>query len=169
MTQATRVISHRGGVPIYRYRNDPDASPVSVHRHAHGAFDELGPHIHDFPALGTSPRRAWCSWLRPVRCSIPGSCSAWMTGSRYSSSAALGEDARSPWPAWRAHPLLFPFLHGQSGGVLRRRSPTRQPFWDNVIRSIEMELTGGQEGYRQAALAHLTLLLIGRGAWRVTW
>lgn len=32
--------------------------------------------------------------------------------------------------------------------------------WDNAIRSIETELTDRQEGHRQAALAHLTLLLI---------
>ena len=75
--------------------------------------------------------------------------------------AALGEDARSPWPAWRAHPLLFPFLHGHSGGVLRLEVPAdRRPVWDNAIRSIETELTARREGHRQAALAHLTLLLI---------
>ncbi len=74
---------------------------------------------------------------------------------------ALGEDARSPWPAWRAHPLLFPFLHGHSGGVLRLEVPAdRRPLWDNAVRSIETELTAGQEGHRQAVLAHLTLLLI---------
>jgi AraC-like DNA-binding protein len=32
--------------------------------------------------------------------------------------------------------------------------------WETAIRSIEAELTARHDGYRQAALAHLTLLLI---------
>ena len=60
-----------------------------------------------------------------------------------------------------SHPLLFPFVHGQSGGLLQLTVPAaRQSVWDNVIGSIETELGDRKEGYRQAALAHLTLLLI---------
>src|SRR6185312_4201358 len=160
MTQATRVISHRDGVPIYRYRTDPDASPVSVHRHAHGALGELGPHIHEFPALWYVPGMVLVAAAGEVL--DPRQLPRLDGGvAVFFDPAALGEDARSPWPAWRAHPLLFPFLHGQSGGVLQLEIPaTRQPSWDNAIRAIEMELSAGQEGYRQAALAHLTLLLI---------
>src|SRR5271163_3188000 len=58
MTQTTRAISHRDGVPIYQYRTDPDTPPVSVHRHGHpGSGDprDLGRHIHDFPALWYVP------------------------------------------------------------------------------------------------------------------
>jgi AraC family transcriptional regulator, transcriptional activator of pobA len=36
----------------------------------------------------------------------------------------------------------------------------RRPVWDAAIESIETELAVRQEGYHQAALAHLTLLLI---------
>jgi AraC-like DNA-binding protein len=75
--------------------------------------------------------------------------------------AALDGDGRSPWPSWRRHPLLFPFVHGQASGLLQLTVPTgRQPLWDTVIQSIEAELATRKEGYRQAALAHLTLLLI---------
>jgi AraC-like DNA-binding protein len=38
--------------------------------------------------------------------------------------------------------------------------PARRTVWESAIRSIEAELAARQEGYRQAALAHLTLLLI---------
>ena len=55
MTQTTRAISHRDGVPIYQYRTDPDTPPVSVHRHDHGGTPNLGRHIHDFPALWYVP------------------------------------------------------------------------------------------------------------------
>jgi AraC-like DNA-binding protein len=45
--------------------------------------------------------------------------------------------------------------------MLRLEVPAdRRPAWANAIQSIETELTAGREGYRQAALAHLTLLLI---------
>jgi AraC-like DNA-binding protein len=74
---------------------------------------------------------------------------------------ALGEGARSPWPTWRSHPLLFPFLHGRAGGLLHLKVPGhRKPFWDNAISSMEDELAARGDGYRQAVLAHLTLLLI---------
>ena len=57
--------------------------------------------------------------------------------------------------------LLFPFLHGQSSGLLQLAVPAaRRSVWDAVIGSIETELAARQQGYRQAALAHLTLLLI---------
>jgi AraC family transcriptional regulator, transcriptional activator of pobA len=162
MTQATRVISHRDGVPIYRYRTDPDVSPVSVHRHAHGAVGEVGPHIHDFPALWYVPSAGMVFVAAAGEVLDPRQLRRLDDGvAVFFDPAALGEDGRSPWPAWRAHPLLFPFLHRQSGGVLRLEIPSdRQPFWDNAIRAIEAELTAGREGYRQAALAHMTLLLI---------
>jgi AraC family transcriptional regulator, transcriptional activator of pobA len=162
MTQATRVISHRDGVPVYQYRTDPEASPVSVHRHAHGASGDLGRHIHDFPALWYVPSAGMVFVAAAGEVLDPEQLQRLDDGvAVFFDPAALGEDGRSPWPAWRAHPLLFPFLHGQSGGLLRLEVPARRiPCWDSAIRSIEAELSGRQEGYRQAALAHLTLLLI---------
>jgi AraC-like DNA-binding protein len=165
MTQTARVISHRDGVPIYQYRTDPDSSPVSVHRHGHpgpGGPRDLGRHIHDFPALWYVPAAGLAYVAAAGEVLDPGQLDYLADGvSVFFDPVALGEDARSPWPAWRAHPLLFPFLHGHSGGVLRLEVPAdRRPAWDNAIRSIETELTARHEGHRQAALAHLTLLLI---------
>ncbi|OBF86026.1 AraC family transcriptional regulator [Mycobacterium sp. 852002-51163_SCH5372311] len=162
MTQATRVISHRDGVPVYQYRTDPNVSPVSVHRHPHGGSGDLGRHIHDFPALWYVPSAGMVFVAAAGEVLDPGQLQRLDDGvAVFFDPAALGEDGRSPWPAWRAHPLLFPFLHGQSGGLLRLEIPAaRIPFWDNAIQSIEGELSAGQEGYRQAALAYLTLLLI---------
>ena len=156
------MISHRDGVPIYQYRTDPDTSPVSVVRSGPRDFGERGRHIHDFPALWYLPAAGLAYVAAAGRCSTPSSWRPREAGvAVFFDPAALGEDARSPWPAWRAHPLLFPFLHGRAGGVLRLEVPAaRRPLWDNAIRSIETELTAGQEAYRQAVLAHLTLLLI---------
>ena len=157
----TRLIRHRGGVPVYQYRTDPHTPPISVIRHS-DQVRGLGRHIHDFPALWYLPAAAAVyvaaagEVLDPIQLSdIDGGVGVLFD------PAALGEDGRSPWPTWRTHPLLFPFLHGQSGGLLRLDMPkTLQSQWDSSIRSIEAELTGRQDGYQQAALAHLTLLLI---------
>jgi AraC-like DNA-binding protein len=161
MTQVARLIGHRGGVPIYQYRTDPGTSPVSVHRHI-GELGERGRHIHDFPALWYVPAAGLVYVAAAGEVLDPGQLQHLDAGvAVFFDPAALGEDARSPWPAWRGHPLLFPFLHGLSGGVLRLEVPaSRRPLWDNAVSSIEAELTARQEGYRQAALAHLTLLLI---------
>jgi AraC-like DNA-binding protein len=155
------LTSYRDGVPIYQYWTDPDASPVSVHRHL-GEVGERGRHIHDFPALWYVPAAGLVYVAAAGKVLDPGEMDNLDTGvAVFFDPAALGEDARSPWPAWRAHPLLFPFLHGHSGGVLRLQVPAdRRPAWDNTIQSIEAELTARHEGHRQAALAHLTLLLI---------
>jgi AraC family transcriptional regulator, transcriptional activator of pobA len=161
MTQAARLIGHRGGVPIYQYRTDPHTSPVSVHRHLGDAV-ERGRHIHDFPALWYVPNAGRVYVAAPGEVLDPERLHDLDHGvAVLFDPAALGEDGRSPWPAWRSHPLLFPFLHGHSGGVLRLEVPEdRRSLWDNAIQAIETELTVRQEGYRQAALAHLTLLLI---------
>jgi AraC family transcriptional activator of pobA len=160
MTAATRLIRRRGGVPVYQYRTDPGTSPVSVVRR--NGLGEHDRHIHDFPALWYVPAAGLVYVAAAGEVLEPGQMEHLDDGvAVFFDPAALGEDARSPWPSWRAHPLLFPFLHGHSGGVLRLKVPAaRRSAWDNAIRSIETELTEGQEGYRQAALAHLTLLLI---------
>jgi AraC family transcriptional regulator, transcriptional activator of pobA len=160
MSQPTRVVRHRGGVPIYQYRTDPDTSPVSVLRR--DGLQERGRHIHDFPALWYAPADGFVYVAAAGEVLDPAEMGHPDDGVAVSfDPSALGEDARSPWPTWRAHPLLFPFLHRQSGGVLRLQVPAdRRSVWDNAIRSIETELTAAREGYRQAALAHLTLLLI---------
>jgi AraC family transcriptional activator of pobA len=161
VTTPTRLIRHRGGVPVYQYRTDPHTAPLSLIRSGEQVRNQ-GRHIHDFPAL----------WYRPAVASVYVVAAGAVldpddlvdleggVGVLFD-PAALGEDGRSPWPTWRTHPLLFPFLHGQSGGLLRLELPkSRRPTWNSAIDSIENELTARQDGYQQAALAHLTLLLI---------
>ena len=162
MTQATRLARHRDGVPIYRYRADPDTPPVSILRPAQEDLVERGRHIHDFPVLWYAPVTGMVYVVAAGRVLDPGSAMLPDAGVVvFVDPATLGEDGRSPWPAWRAHPLLFPFLHGHEGGLLRLEVPAdRRSLWDSAIRSIETELATRQEGYREAVLAHLTLLLI---------
>lgn len=162
MPDSARLVRHRDGVPVYRYWTAREAPPVSVIRGRREDLLEHGPHIHDFPVL-------WYAHTEGVVYVVAAGAvidpNALVTGADgvgvFFDPAALGHDAGSPWPAWQAHPLLFPFLHGRPGGLLRLAIPAeRQAMWDSMIRSIEDELTGRDDGYRQAALAYLTLLLI---------
>jgi AraC family transcriptional regulator, transcriptional activator of pobA len=157
----TRLIRHRAGVPVYQYRTDPHTPPLSVIRHREQVRNQ-GRHIHDFPALWYRPAVGAVYVVAAGEVLDPTKLGDLAGGvGVLFDPAALGEDGRSPWPAWRTHPLLFPFLHGQSGGLLRLELPrARRVAWDSAIGSIETELAQRQDGYQQAALAHLTLLLI---------
>ncbi|OBB67388.1 AraC family transcriptional regulator [Mycobacterium sp. 852014-50255_SCH5639931] len=162
MAQPARMVRQRAGVPVYAYRTDPDTPPVTVVRSGPEDFVDRGRHIHDFPALWYLPAPGLVYVAAAGRVLDPAQLADRDAGiAVFFDPAALGEDGRSPWPAWRAHPLLFPFLHGHAGGILRLEVPAaRRPVWDAAIGSIEAELLARQDGYRQATLAHLTLLLI---------
>ena len=161
MPDAARVVRHDAGVPVYQYATDPHTPPVSVMRSGNDLV-EHGRHIHDFPVLWYAFASGLVYVVAPGEVIDPARVRHRDDGVGISfDPAALGGDARSPWPAWRGHPLLFPFLHGRSGGLLQLTvPPERRPLWNTTIASIEAELSSRQEGYRQAALAHLTLLLI---------
>jgi AraC family transcriptional activator of pobA len=162
MALASRVVRHRDGVPVYQYRADLDTPPVSVVRASDGEVLERRVHIHDFPVLWYARATGLVYVVAPGTAIDPGQVPHRDNGvGLFFDPAALDGDSRSPWPSWRRHPLLFPFVHGQSGGLLQLTVPeARQTVWDTVIDSIEAELAARKEGYRQAALAHLTLLLI---------
>jgi AraC family transcriptional regulator, transcriptional activator of pobA len=162
MRRPTRLIRHRDGIPVYQYRADFDTPPVAVVRAIRSEVGEIGVHIHDFPALWYAHTTGLVYVVAPGTAVDPGYVAHREDGvAVFFDPAALDGEGRSPWPAWRVHPLLFPFVHGQSSGLLQLKVPAeRQPVWASVIASIEAELAGRQEGYRQAALAQLTLLLI---------
>jgi AraC-like DNA-binding protein len=160
MLSPSRLARLRDGVPVYQYRTDSDTPPVSVLR-ADGILEHRV-HIHDFPVLWYAQTAGVVYVVAPGAAIDPGRVPHRDSGvALIFDPAALDGDGRSPWPSWRLHPLLFPFVHGQSSGLLQLQVPTaRQPLWDSMIGSIETELAARNEGYRQAALAHLTLLLI---------
>ncbi len=162
MTEAARLARHRAGVPIYQYGTDLDAPPVSVVRPGRDDLRERGLHIHDFPVLWYAHAVGVVYVVAPGEVVDPGQVSHPDDGvGVLFDPGALGADGRLPSPAWSGHPLLFPFLHGRSSGLLQLTVPAaRRPAWDAAIDAIETELTLRQDGYRQAALAHLTLLLI---------
>lgn len=163
MTSSVRPARHRDGVPVYEYSTAAHTEPVAVVRlSSPDTLFENRRHIHDFPLLtylsesGSVYVVAAGEPIEPVL--IRGRLDAVAV---FFDPATLGDGTRSPLPTWRSHPLLFPFLHGGTAGLLHLQvPPDRKMFWVNVIDAIEAELSTRREGYRQAALAHLTLLLI---------
>jgi AraC family transcriptional activator of pobA len=174
MTEMARAVRYRTGVPVYGYRTAPGVPPVAVLRmDATHHTGEPQRHIHDFPvliyieragdlAVGSPPTPthdgdayvvAAGAVIDPARAEGLGAATA-----VYFDPAALAGDGQA---SWQAHPLLFPFLHGIRDGLLRLHvPPDRQSAWAAAFAGIERELADRAAGYRQAALAHLTLLLV---------
>ena len=62
---------------------------------------------------------------------------------------------------WSSHPLLFPFVGRGAGGAQRLPvPPTERAIWSQHVAAIERELDQPRDGSTEAALAHLTLLLV---------
>jgi AraC family transcriptional regulator, transcriptional activator of pobA len=178
MSEMASLVRYRSGVPVYRYRTAPEIPPVSVLRFDRHTQPGKGQrHIHDFPVLVYAERAGQTAPEDPARQAHDGdvyvvaagevvdpAVLTTIEGTAYGvffDPAALDGEGQAPWSSWRAHPLLFPFLHGIPGGLLRLHvPPARQPMWTATIAAIEAELADRGEGYRQAALAHLTLLLV---------
>jgi AraC-like DNA-binding protein len=63
--------------------------------------------------------------------------------------------------SWRTHPLLFPFVGASAGGAQRLRVPSVQrASWSERFAALEDELRHRRDGYNEAVLAQLTLLLV---------
>jgi AraC-like DNA-binding protein len=77
------------------------------------------------------------------------------------SPSAVGQHAPGAFFSWRSHPLLFPFVQGLSGPPQRLSVPGEsRPWWSTRVAELEAELREQRDGFRHAALAHLTLLLV---------
>ena len=73
----------------------------------------------------------------------------------------LGDRAPGAFLSWRAHPLLFPFVGGAAGGAQRLRVPPEdRASWSGRFCALDAELRGRRDGYHEAVLSHLTLLLV---------
>lgn len=172
------------GAPVYEFVRSPAAPPVSVLRFPAGELPEVHrrldhAHVHDFLVLayfehgagslrlgarewplssgdafviapgemvrfsGHDPGRpaeGWCVFFPPELIASE------------SLGGALG---------WRAHPLLYRFAGRQAGGAQRLPVPAgERAAWSQHVQAIEAELREPRDGSAEAALAHLTLLLV---------
>ncbi|MBF6210193.1 helix-turn-helix transcriptional regulator [Nocardia puris] len=181
MSSFAQPVRFEAGVPVYKYPVEPDAPPLRLVRFTpHTRPADGRPHIHDFPLLlyvwrdggelrhraGERPMRAGDVHVIAPGAVVDGTGVATYEGvyGLFFDPGVFGGPAQALWPAWRTHPLLFPFIHGTPGGILSLRVPeSRQPMWRNTFESIEDELSARRTGYREAAVALLTLLLVDVG------
>jgi AraC family transcriptional activator of pobA len=62
--------------------------------------------------------------------------------------------------SWRAHPLLFPFARGIDRAQRLRVPAADRHGWADRFATLDAELRARRDGFQEAALAHLTLLLV---------
>ena len=62
--------------------------------------------------------------------------------------------------SWRTHPLLFPFARGTDRAQRLHVPPDDRATWSGRFAALAEELRVRRDGHQDAALAHLTLLLV---------
>jgi AraC family transcriptional activator of pobA len=176
---ARRRRSRDNALAVFTYDTVPGVPPVSAMRLNPGAFAWVLPeaHSHDFLILYYFERDGGSLWLADRKWLIeagdayvvgPGEiidptgledeAEGWAVFFR---SEVLGSQAPSVFLLWRAHPLLFPFVRGAAGGAHRLKvPPADRPSWSARLVALDLELRQKHDGYREAVLAELTLLLV---------
>ena len=171
-----------GGPPVFTFEATPGAPLVSTLRFgrelaASGGLPGL--HAHDYLALAyfkqdggfvRSGDRTWDLRAGDALVIPPGEvhdarglaeAEGWAV---FFPAEVLAPSSSGAFLSWHAHPLLFPFVAGvdQPGGGARRLivPPEERPSWSARLSTLDSELRERREGYREAALAHLTLLLV---------
>jgi AraC family transcriptional activator of pobA len=147
------------GLPVYTYETVPGVPPVSAIR----LGQESSP--GGLPRLGD---REWQIEAGDVYLIAPGEivdpsaleeAEGWAV---FFPPEVLGSAAPGAFLSWRAHPLLFPFVRGAAGGAQRLKVPPKErPSWSEHLSALDLELRQRRDGYREAVLSHLTLLLVG--------
>jgi AraC family transcriptional activator of pobA len=183
--ETSRLSGRRSdGVPVYTYARRPDAPPVSVGRFsaadllAAGAAD-VHAHAHDFLVLAYFERGRGAIRLDDQQWPVAAGDAFVIAPGEVVRAGGHGHDpAAKGWCVffppeiiasgmlggslgWGAHPLLFPFVGRSAGGAQRLRvPPSERAAWSRHVAAIERELRQPRDGSSEAALAHLTLLLV---------
>jgi AraC family transcriptional activator of pobA len=149
MSSPTSPVRYRQGIPVYRYDPAPGVPPV----HVFGLDAEHLPgggirHIHEFPVIMTDGDSAWV--LRPGTVIDPATV-----------EHAPGCIAIPFEPSVVDARLLGLMRPDPAGGVVRVNiPPADRDAWRHTVRQIEVEAERRGDGYRDALVAHLTVLLI---------
>src|SRR5215203_4642864 len=134
-----------------------------------GGLPDVHSHSHDFLVLayfergGGSLRLADKQWR--VEAGDASGLEAAEGWGVFFPPEVLGSGAPGAFLSWRAHPLLFPFVRGAGNPGAQRLKvpPAQRSSWSEHLWALELELGQKHEGYREAVLARLTLLLVGVG------
>jgi AraC family transcriptional activator of pobA len=179
---STRMRSRRDDwLPVYTYELVPGVPSVSAIRFGRepspgGLPPDAHPHSHDFLVLtyferdGGSLRLGEKEWqietgdvylIAPGEIADPSGLEEAGGWGIFFPPEVLGPEAPGTFLSWRAHPLLFPFVRGAAGGAQRLKVPPEdRPAWSGRLSALDLELNQRHDGYREAVLAHLTLLLV---------
>jgi AraC-like DNA-binding protein len=169
-------------VPVYGFGRGPGIAPVAVTRLPGGAppagLPASGAHTHDFLVLCYAHRaagvlridgRVWTVSDGDLFVIAPGQVVSFPVPHE-----EIVADGWTVWfPAdvvrpgtpgahtsWRAHPLLFPFALGVERAQRLRVPPADRAAWTARFAALDAELGARLDGCHEAALAHLTLLLV---------
>ena len=174
------------GPPVYIYEAMPGVPAVGALRLGRelspGGLPQAHSHAHDFLVLSYFERGGGSMWLGDrewrveagdVYVIAPGEVVRAGDASGLEEAEGwgvffppevLGPKAPGAFLSWRAHPLLFPFVRGAAGGAQRLKvPPADRPSWSERLSALDLELRQRRDGYREAVLAHLTLLLVSVG------
>jgi AraC family transcriptional activator of pobA len=160
------------------FRRVPGVPPVAVTRLPGDAPVAGGAHAHDFLVLFYAHRadgtvvidgRSWALSDGQVFVISPGQViSLAEQGHRAVTDAwavAFPADAVRPggagaYSSWRSHPLLYPFARGVARSQRFAIPADDRPLWAGRFAALDDELRSRRDGYHEAVLAHLTLLLV---------
>jgi AraC family transcriptional regulator, transcriptional activator of pobA len=173
-----------GGLPFFTFEAAPEAPLVSTLRFdrelaASGGL--TGPHSHDFLTLAyfqrdggrlRSGKRMWelregdAFVIPPGEVHDPRGLAEAEGWAVFFPAEVLAPSSSGVFLSWRSHPLLFPFVAGvdrRPGGSARRLivPEEERPIWSTRLSALDRELREHRDGHREAALAYLTLLLVG--------
>lgn len=179
-----RVTRRRAGdgAPVVTYQRVPGlpvgTARFTATRHPSGGVPGGRPHVHDFLVLtyfeagGGSMRvnsRDWPVAAGDALVVAPGdlvssgddrgllAAEGWCV---FFPPDVLAPPTRGALQSWRAHPLLFPFTAGAAGARRLHVPAADRPEWSSRIEALDRELRQRRDGCTEAALAHLTLLLV---------
>lgn len=187
MAGPTRAVRRGSAVPVFTYVPEPGVPPVSVFRIDEEALEriEASAHAHDFPGLvyfersGGTVRARDHEWPigpgdayligpgavvdigEPASLLQAGGWGVFFAPDALGAVGRVGLPAPGPELAWRTHPLLSLFADRAANAVLRLQVPQEeQAVWAAAIASIEREVCERRPAHRQAAIAHLIVLLV---------
>jgi AraC family transcriptional regulator, transcriptional activator of pobA len=180
----TRLTGRRiDGAPVYEYVRAPAAPPVSVLHFSAGQLpaaptNDDHAHAHDFLVLAYFERgggsfrlghREWPLSTGDAFVIAPGevvrfsdhdhrTAEGWCV---FFPPGIIASEAPGGSLGWGAHPLLFRFAGRAADGAQRLPVPAgERAAWSQHVKAIERELHEPRDGSAEAALAHLTLLLV---------
>ncbi|NMO55700.1 AraC family transcriptional regulator [Actinoplanes sp. TBRC 11911] len=158
-------------MPVVSFGLSPGVAPVATGRLPF-ASPPHGAHAHDFLVLCYARRaagtvlidgRTWTVADGDLFVLAPGQVISFIATDQFVTDGWVvwfpADAVRSgAYSSWRTHPLLFPFARG-ADRAQRLRVPASAVL-DARFAALDAELQGRRDGYREAALAHLTLLLV---------